>query len=49
MDMHRNGALDSSTRNNWLNWTDLEGRTALQWVAQKNFLQVAQIVSSSMQ
>eukprot|EP00775_Hariotina_reticulata_P012085 gene12085-12225_t len=30
MDMRRNGGLDSTTRSNWLNWTDLEGRTALQ-------------------
>eukprot|EP00879_Flechtneria_rotunda_P027635 GHRR01029611.1.p1 GENE.GHRR01029611.1~~GHRR01029611.1.p1 ORF type:complete len:164 (+),score=50.84 GHRR01029611.1:700-1191(+) len=43
-DMRLNGALDTSTRKQWLNHTDLEGRTALHWAAQKNYLQVAQIL-----
>jgi hypothetical protein len=45
-DMRLNGALDVSTKRQWLNWTDSEGRTALHHACQRNYLQVAQIVSS---
>lgn len=44
--MRLNGALDVATKRRWLNWTDAEGRTALHHACQRNYLQVAQMVSS---
>jgi hypothetical protein len=44
--MRLNGALDAATKRSWLNWADAEGRTALHHACQRNYLQVAQIVSN---
>eukprot|EP00878_Enallax_costatus_P001629 GHUV01001781.1.p1 GENE.GHUV01001781.1~~GHUV01001781.1.p1 ORF type:complete len:629 (+),score=241.08 GHUV01001781.1:810-2696(+) len=43
-DMRLNGSLDIATKRQWLNWTDVEGRTALHWACQKNYLQTVQIL-----
>lgn len=43
-DMRLNGALDAATKRSWLNWTDADGRTSLQWASQRGFVQAAQAV-----
>lgn len=44
LDVQRNATLDSAARRAHFNWADREGRTALQWAAQRNFLAVAQLL-----